>query len=234
MSILMLQFSSATLILWCTSDAQQDHNFIRGIYTNQTTTIMYHITQYKDSYTEVRAVSTAATVKLPETSLNGLLPSSLFCVFTCFFPPVLSFLFVFSLHRHCLRLHRHTSGQHATVLAPYNTSADTLRLTLGCLSFTNLNHLLRDEKTTTRCLSFSNFVDEWDAASSRRIPPLCPRLMMSVVDRECWGGSIWLSDCESTNPPPSNPSVQNGARWGPMKDVIGSLCMAASPCRVGD
>lgn len=31
------------------------------------------------------------------------------------------------------------------------------------------------------------FVDEWDAASSRRIPPLCPRLMMSVVDREGWG-----------------------------------------------
>lgn len=28
---------------------------------------------------------------------------------------------------------------------------------------------------------------------------------------------------------PSNPSVRDGARWGPMKDVIGSLCMPAPP-----
>lgn len=191
LSSLMLQLRSATLILWCRCSAQQDCNFICGIYSNQTTTIMYHITQYKNSCTEVRAVSTAATVKTPRNVFEWTAALIFILCFHLFLSSCAQFSLCFFSAPPCLRLHRHTSGQHATVLAPYNTSADTLRLTLGCLSFTNLNHLLRDKKTTTRCLSFSNFVDEWDAASSRRIPPLCPRLMMSAVDREGWGGAAY-------------------------------------------
>lgn len=99
---------------------------------------------------EVGAAATAATansllfllllaffLSLTHTHSNGSPTSFSFYSFTCFFFPLLRILFGFFSALPRLRLHRPTSGQHATVLAPTITSADTLILKVSCLSLTN-------------------------------------------------------------------------------------------------
>lgn len=123
-----------------------------------------------------------------------------FCSFTCFFfpPAPCSFLFF-----PCTATPPPTSahsGQHATVLAPTITSADTLMLKLSCLSLAINDqqpvYLCQGQEKKNDIWVFIFCGSPWCFPAGTHIPLLCPHLMMSAVDCEGWC-SVWLSDCES-------------------------------------